>query len=75
MINCAKKKKQTWWSKKIFEERIRFFGHIYRLPQNNPARLALSKTLRPTKRPKSKPQTTHLSIDKNITTNESFSTE
>ena len=69
--------KQTPWSKKISERRLRFFGHICRLPQNTPARLVLSESLRPTKKPKGRPQTTYLSVlrnqlkDKNIKTLES----
>ena len=64
--------KQTPSSKKISERRLRFFGHICRLPQNTPARLALSESFRPTKQPKGRPQTTYLSVlrnqlkDKNI---------
>ena len=46
--------KQTPWSKKINERRLRFFGHICSLPQNTPARLVLSESLRPTKKPKGK---------------------
>ena len=57
--------KQTPWSKKISEIKLRFFGHIYRSPQNTPARLVLSETLRPTKKPKGRPQTTTLSVLKN----------
>ena len=72
--------KQTPWSKKISEiseRRLRFFGHICRLPQNTPARLILSESLRPTKKPKGRPKTTYLSVlrnqlkDKNIKTLES----
>ena len=69
--------KQTPWSKKISERRLRFFGHICRLPQNTPARLVLSESLRPTKQPKGRPQTTYLNVlrnqlkDKNIKTLES----
>ena len=32
--------KQTPWSKKISERRLRFFGHICRLPQNTPCTLS-----------------------------------
>ena len=52
--------KQTPWSKKISERRLRFFGHICRLPQ----RLVLSESLRPTKKPKGRSQAIYLSYQK-----------
>ena len=38
---------------------------LYRLPQNTPARLVLSESLRPTKKTKGSPQTTYLSVLRN----------
>ena len=50
---------QTAWSEKIAKRRLSSFGHICRLPEDTPAKIALKKALKPVKR--GKPKTTYLS--------------
>ena len=38
------------WDKKIEERRMKWLGHMLRLPENTPAKLALKESLRPVKR-------------------------
>ena len=53
---------QTQWSKKIAHRRIRFFGHIARLDNHSPAKIALREATRPTKKPQGRPSTTLLGV-------------
>ena len=46
------------WSETITERRMRWLGHLMRLPAETPARQALQECLRPAKRPRGKPKTT-----------------
>jgi len=54
------KTKQTEWSKKIKYRRLRFLGHVARLDEKAPAKLALYEALRPCKKPRGRPVTTLL---------------
>ena len=49
---------QTVWSEK---PRLSFFGHICRLPEDTPTKIALNEALKLVKRPRGKPKTTYLS--------------
>ena len=55
---------QTEWSKKIAFRRIRFFGHVARLPEGAPAKIALYESIRETNNPVGRPTTTLLSVIK-----------
>ena len=57
-----RKTKQTPWSVKISKRRIIFFGHICRLPEETPAKIALNEAIRKTKRPRGKPRTTYIKV-------------
>ena len=52
---------QKPWSKVIAFRRLRFFGHVARLDDKTPAKLALYESLRTCKKPKGKPKTTLIS--------------
>ncbi len=54
--------KQRPWSKTIAQRRIRFFGHVCRLNENAPAKLALEECMRHTKKCQGRPKTTLLGI-------------
>ena len=59
--------KQTPWSENIEKRRLSFFGHICRLPEDTPAKIALNKALKPVKRPRGKPKNTYLgAIEKQL---------
>ena len=45
-------------------EKTQIFGHVARLPNNAPAKLALYKSIRKTKKPKGKPQTILINVYK-----------
>ena len=49
------------WSKIIKERRLRWVGHLMRLPEETPARKSLEEALRPAKRPQGRPKTTWIS--------------
>ena len=49
------------WSINIFNRRMKWFGHLLRLPKTTPARKALEKFITPTKQPIGRPKTTWLS--------------
>ncbi len=51
----------TPWSRKIKERRLKWLGHLLRLPTETPARKALEECLRPSKRPQGRPKTTWIS--------------
>ena len=44
--------KEQKWSAYLAIQRVRWIGHVYRLPENAPARLALKESDRPTKNPR-----------------------
>jgi len=50
--------KQTPWTKIIDVQRIRWLGHLLRLPEDCPARIALNEFERPVKKPRGRPPTT-----------------
>ena len=50
--------RQHLWTDKINQNKLRFIGHILRLPQGSPARQALQIALMPVKRPKGQQRTT-----------------
>ena len=56
---------QTQWSTIVAHRRLRFFGHVSRLPDDAPAKLALAEALRYTKKPRGRPGTTLLGTIKN----------
>ena len=47
---------------KITPRRLRFFGHVARLPNNEPAKVALYESIRKTKKPKGKPKTILINV-------------
>ena len=52
------KTKQKNWSKFIAEQRLRWFGHVMRLPENSPAKQSFHEFERAIKLPRGRPQTT-----------------
>ena len=54
----------TEWSIEIKKRRLKWLGHLLRLPDETPARQALHQTLLPIKRPRGKPKTTWISMIK-----------
>ena len=46
------------WSENITMRRMKWVGHLMRLPPETPARRALQESLRPTRRPRGRPITT-----------------
>ena len=54
--------KQIPWSATIFKRRLSWLGHLLRLPEDTPARLALTKYIQPVKKPIGRPKTTWLSF-------------
>ena len=50
------------WSKTIKRRRLKWLGHLMRLPEETPARISLHEALRETKRKKGKPKTTWLKL-------------
>ena len=63
--NLYQKTHQIEWSKKVAHMRRRFFGHITRLDENAPAKLALYEAICDTQRPQGSPKTTLLAVIKN----------
>ena len=53
-----KKTKQKPWSTEVRRRRLTWFGHMMRLSNNTPAKLALKKYLEPKKKPSGKPKRT-----------------
>ena len=51
------KTKQNKWSNIISHRRLRFFGHIARLDENAPAKVALYDAIRHTTKPRGRPKT------------------
>ena len=54
IANCKK------WADKVKACRIRWFGHLCRLPEDAPAKRALYEILRPCNKPQGRPKTTWL---------------
>ena len=50
--------RQCLWTDKINQNKLRFIGHILRLPERTTARQALQIALRPVARPRGRPKTT-----------------
>jgi len=57
-----KETKQTPWSVKIAKRRLSFFGHVCRLPETTPVKIALREALRPAKNPQGRPKTTYIKV-------------
>ena len=51
---------QIPWSKKISRRRTNFFGHICRLSNDTPVKIALKEAQRKTKKPRGRPRITFL---------------
>ena len=56
--------KQQAWSSVIRQRRLNWFGHLIRLPDNAPARIAFQYAMRPYQRPVGRPKTTWISVIK-----------
>ena len=55
------------WSQKIQKRRLLWIGHLFRLPEDTPAKQALEEGIRKVKRPRGKPKTTWLgSVEKEL---------
>ena len=52
------------WSKEIKKRRLKWLGHLLRLPAETPARQSLKEALTPVKRPRGKPKTTWVHLNK-----------
>ena len=52
----------TEWSREIKHRRLKWFGHLLRLPNETPAKQALRAALTPVKRPRGKPKLTWLGL-------------
>ena len=52
------------WSDVILRRRLSWLGHLLRLPEETPARIALSEAITPAKRPRGKPRTIWISCIK-----------
>lgn len=63
--NLYRKTKQIPWSVTIRKRRLSFFGHICRLPENTPARLALNEALKTKPKLRGGQKTTYLSVINN----------
>ena len=50
--------KETPWSRKIHERRLRWLGHMLRLNEETPVRKALEESLKPARHPPGRPKTT-----------------
>ena len=53
-----KRTKEVKWSSKIKTRRLRWVGHLMRLPEETPARIALQEALKPVRRPAGRPKQT-----------------
>ena len=62
--NLYKIVNQEQWSHYISTQRIRWIGHVHRLPETAPAKQALQEAERPTRRPPGKPKTKWLDVIK-----------
>ena len=62
MKKYYRRTKEEKWSTTIQKRRQRWLGHLLRLPENSPARLALSEALRTVKKPKGKQKTTWIKM-------------
>lgn len=61
------KLQETEWSKKIKKRRLLWIGHLFRLPEDAPAKQALQECVRPVKRPRGKPKATWIaSVEKEL---------
>ena len=50
------------WSREIKKRRLKWFGHLLRLPNETPAKQALTEALTPVKKPRGKPKLTWLGL-------------
>ena len=57
-VNLYRITHQTAWTNRIKASRLRFTGHILRLPDNTPVRQALAEALKPTRRTPGRPRLT-----------------
>ena len=56
--------RQISWSQVITGRELSWFAHLFRLPDNTPAKIALQYSLGPTKKPRGRQQTTWISMMK-----------
>ena len=56
--------KEQKWSDYLTIQRVRWIGHVYRLPENAPARLALKESDRPTNNPRGRQKIKWLDVMK-----------
>ena len=56
--------KEQKWSDYLTIQRVRLIGHVYRLPGNAPARLALEESDRPTNNPRGRQKIKWLDVMK-----------
>jgi hypothetical protein len=56
---------QTPWSVTITARRLKWFGHLCRLPDNAPAKKALEEAQKPVRRPRGRPKMTWLAVVSN----------
>lgn len=57
--------KQTKWSIEIARRRISWLGHLFRLPENTPAKIALNRALEPMKRNRGRPKLMWITMIRN----------
>ena len=57
--------KHTDWSLQVQERRLRWCGHLLRMAENTPAKIALAEAEKEAKHPRGRPKTTWLSVIKN----------
>ena len=50
------------WSNRIRKRQLRWFGHLTRLTENTPAKIAFKHALEPAKRPPGKPTVIWISV-------------
>lgn len=60
MMNSISKQNKNHGQPLVAHRRLRFFGHIARLQNDAPAKIALQEALRPSKKPRGRPVTTLL---------------
>ena len=63
VIHCTCERANTnKWSKDIKKRRLKWLGHLLRLPEDTPARQAFQEAFRPVNRPRGRPKTTWISL-------------
>ena len=62
MKSYIQKTKCIKWSQKVQQRRINWFGHLCRLPENAPAKLAFFESTTYTSKPQGRPKTIWIDI-------------